>query len=138
MKNFSKSILNYFATYNETRFRFNKKIPYAWTNDELTLDLSVFPELERKFLFSILEESAISVSVGKGQYQVSIDQNLFKERLLKKIEENFNLEYLKSCIEQSQDKYANKKAYIVDDKGKLIVGKRRERFRANKNGNNVL
>jgi very-short-patch-repair endonuclease len=117
MKNFSKSILNYFATYNETRFRFSKKIPYAWTNDELTLDFSVFPELERKLLFAIVEEKPLSVKIQKGEYQVSIDQDLLKERLLKKIEENYNFEYLQSCIEQSKNQYKNKKAFIVDENG---------------------
>jgi len=117
MKNFSKSILNYFATYNETRFRFSKKIPYAWSNDELTLDFSVFPELERKLLFTILEEKPISVIIQRGEYQISIDQGLFKERLLEKVDENFNLEYLQSCLEQSKDQYKNKKAFIVDEKG---------------------
>jgi len=117
MKNFSKSILNYFATYNETRFRFSKKIPYAWTNDELTLDFSVFPELERKLLIAILEENSISIKVKKGQYQVKIDQDLFKRKLIERIEENFDLVFLESCITRSKEQFENKRAFIVDEKG---------------------
>ena len=40
MKNFAKSILNYFAVFNETRFRFSRKLPYEWSDDSFTLDLS--------------------------------------------------------------------------------------------------
>jgi uncharacterized protein len=42
MKNFAKSVLNYFAAFNETRFRFSRKLPYEWSNDSFTLDLSIF------------------------------------------------------------------------------------------------
>jgi very-short-patch-repair endonuclease len=117
MKNFSKSILNYFATYNETRFRFNKKIPYTWTDDELTLDFSVFPELEREFLFPITENKPFSITIKKGQHQISLEQDIFKDLVLKKISQNFNLDYLESSIDQSEQNFANKKAFIVDDKG---------------------
>jgi hypothetical protein len=39
MDKFTKSILNYFATYTETRFRFQTKISYKWTDDLLTADM---------------------------------------------------------------------------------------------------
>ena len=50
MKNFAKSILNYFAAFNETRFRFSSKLPYEWSNDPFTLDFSVFPAFEKQLL----------------------------------------------------------------------------------------
>ena len=53
MKNFAKSILNYFATFNETRFRFSKKVSYAWTGDTFTLNLSVFPQFESALLDAV-------------------------------------------------------------------------------------
>lgn len=34
MRNFAKSVLNYFATYTETRFRFaTKRLAYQWADD---------------------------------------------------------------------------------------------------------
>ena len=36
MKNFAKSVLNYFAAFNETKFRFSRKLPYEWTDDSLS------------------------------------------------------------------------------------------------------
>jgi len=42
MRAFAKSILNYFAAYTETRFRFSRKLPFEWTEDALTLDMYVF------------------------------------------------------------------------------------------------
>ena len=43
MSKLPKQILNYFATFTETRFNFRRLINYKWTNNELTLDLSFFP-----------------------------------------------------------------------------------------------
>ncbi len=119
MKNFSKSILNYFATYNETRFRFNKKIPYAWSNDEFTLDFSVFPELERVLLASIIKNQPFAIEIKPQQYQVEIDANDFKTQLLDQIEENYTLDYLESCLASSRNQYASNKAFIVDQNGKV-------------------
>jgi hypothetical protein len=50
MKHFAKSILNYFATFNETRFRFGtKKLAYQWADHQQyaldILDLAVFPDV---------------------------------------------------------------------------------------------
>ena len=36
MKNLPKEILNYFATFTETRFNFRRLINYKWSNNELT------------------------------------------------------------------------------------------------------
>jgi len=55
MKKFAKSILNYFATYTETRFNFRKKIDYKWTDDSLTSDLSVFPDFQKKILDALAQ-----------------------------------------------------------------------------------
>lgn len=119
MKNFSKSILNYFATYNETRFRFTKKIPYAWSNDEFTLDFSVFPELERIFLDSILKNQSFSIEIKPDQYQICLDVNDFKAQILAQIQENYNLDYLESCLQSSKNQYANKRAFSADSNGNL-------------------
>ena len=53
MNKLPKEILNYFATFTETRFNFRRLINYKWTNSELTLDLSFFPEFQRTLLNKI-------------------------------------------------------------------------------------
>jgi len=100
MNTFTKSILNYFATYTETRFRFQTKIRYKWTDDSLTAELSVFPEFQKKVLDSIKNKAVLNISVKQGEYSVSLSEDDFKKALLQKLETNYNLEFLKDCIEQ--------------------------------------
>ena len=42
----SANILNYFAVFTETRFNFRTIINCRWTNNELTLDLSILQDLQ--------------------------------------------------------------------------------------------
>ena len=104
MKKFAKSILNYFATYTETRFNFRKKIDYKWTDDSLTSDLSVFPDFQKKILGSIKNGKKFNFEIKRGEYKVGLDENTFKQKLVNKLESDYNLEYLKTCIKQSRDK----------------------------------
>ena len=53
MNKLPKEILNYFATFTETRFNFRRLINYKWTNNELTLDLSLFPSFQSLLLEKI-------------------------------------------------------------------------------------
>jgi hypothetical protein len=101
MNTFAKSILNYFATYTETRFRFKSKSLYKWTNDHLTCDFPVFPEFQKKLLDTIKAKSQIDFSVRKGEYTIVLDNNVFKERLIKQLEDQYSLEYLKTCVEET-------------------------------------
>jgi hypothetical protein len=102
MEKFTKSILNYFATYTETRFRFQTKIRYKWTDDIFTAELSVFPEFQKKVLDSIKNKSVLNISVKQGEYSVSLSEDDFKKALLKKLDTNYNLEFLENCIEQAR------------------------------------
>jgi len=104
MEQFAKSILNYFATYTETRFNFRKKIDYKWTNDSLTSDLSVFPQFQRKILSSIKEGVPFNLPISKGEYSVSLDESSFRDELLKKLDSDYGLRFLRSCIEQARDR----------------------------------
>lgn len=89
MKNFAKSILNYFATYNETRFNFKKKITYAWTNNELTLDLNIFEEFASSLFGQLSTDKKVDFKIKQGQYRVEIDQNDFKSRLSETIKNDY-------------------------------------------------
>jgi len=95
MKNFAKSILNYFATYNETRFNFDKKIIYSWTNNELTLDINIFKEFTQQIFDQLKNNTNIFLTVKQGQYTISIDSDSFKNEIVS----FFNDKYDSICQE---------------------------------------
>ncbi len=76
MKSLSKEILNYFATYTETRFNFKRLINYKWTNNEFTLDLSLFPEFQEMLLQKIKNGNLVPHIIKKGDYAVKISGEL--------------------------------------------------------------
>ena len=96
MKNFSKSILNYFATYNETRFRFNTRVAQKWTNNELTLDVAIFPEFQRNIVTQLNSNKTFNLSVKKDQYQIRLDLNDFKQEIKKICKQLCTIKVLKS------------------------------------------
>lgn len=100
MKNFSKSILNYFAAFNETRFRFGSKLSYEWSNDSFTLDFSVFPTFQKKLIDSIVLGAPFRFDIRKGEYTVILDSEEFKKALLAHFEADLNVAFLDACIEQ--------------------------------------
>jgi len=51
--NLSANVLNYFAAFTETRFNFRTLINYRWTNNDLTLDLSIFQDFRDALLQKI-------------------------------------------------------------------------------------
>ncbi len=106
MKNFAKSVLNYFAAFNETRFRFSRKLPYEWTDDPYTLDLSVFPVFQKQLLDSITQGTPITIEVRKGDHTVSLDSEEVKEKLNPAIDLNLNAEFLKTVIENKRTQIA--------------------------------
>ena len=129
MEKFTKSILNYFATYTETRFRFDTKIGYKWTDDIFTADLSVFPDFQKKILNLIKDRKALDISVKKGEYSVSIDEVSFKRELFQRLNDHYTIDFLKNCIGQARDKLKN----IESDK--LIIlgeGKTQGEIKPNK------
>jgi len=102
MEKFEKSILNYFAAYTETRFNFQKKTDYKWTDNTLTVDFSVFPKFQNKILNAIKNGKQFNFEIKRGDYTVFLEENIFKQIIVSKIKSNYNLEYLKNCLEQSQ------------------------------------
>ena len=87
MKNFSKSILNYFATYTETRFRFTtKRLAYQWADDQHqaidVLDLGVFRDVQTRILDCVAGNKPINIGVQRGEYAIRLDGRPVAERLL--------------------------------------------------------
>lgn len=104
MRDFAKSILNYFAAYSETRFRFNKRLPYEWADDATTLDLSVFPEFERELLAAVASGQPFSLAVPPGRYTVSLEPDAVRASLDKLITDELSAQFLAEQIAEVQER----------------------------------
>jgi len=103
MQNFAKSILNYFATFNETRFLFSKKVAYSWTSDIFTFDLSVFPQFESLLLDAISANRPLSITVREGDHAVLLDGLTFKHDLESALKGPYGPEYLADCLNKARE-----------------------------------
>ncbi|MCG6537939.1 MAG: hypothetical protein L7F78_25290, partial [Syntrophales bacterium LBB04] len=120
MKNLPKKILNYFATFTETRFNFKRHINYKWTNNELTLDLSLFPEFQITLLNKIKDGDLSPVIIKQGEHTISIPKDLLLIEIEKLFNEQFNKDYLEKCIFDEFAQVAEKnKIFNLDDNGNL-------------------
>ena len=117
MRNFTKSILNYFAAFSETRFRFSRKLPYEWSEDSFTLDLSVFPDFQRLLLDSVAQGHPFRLEVHGGEYTVPLDSSEIKKNLLCTLQEKLNQTYLQENINQILEKL--REEFPDDDPMKL-------------------
>ena len=79
MKKLTKSLLNYYAAFNETRFRYTTKINYAWTDDYQTLDFSLFPEFSKQVIEKITLQQEIDFDIKNNDYALFLDQEDFKK-----------------------------------------------------------
>jgi hypothetical protein len=104
MKNFSKAILNYYATFNETRFRFQTRIGYSWTNDLATLDFSVYPEFEKELLKCLNDCDGLNVVIKRGQHALKFNLNELSAEITKNIQDKYSLDYLLNTYEQNNPK----------------------------------
>ncbi len=127
MKNLPKEILNYFATFTETRFNFRRLINYKWSNNELTLDLSFFPEFQELLLKKIKLGDLSSISIKQGDYTIKIDKAEIVSEVKKLLVDKFNANYLEQCI---KDEYAHivnqNRTFVADKNGDLILAEDNE------------
>jgi hypothetical protein len=116
MKNFAKSILNYFATYTETRFRFaTKRLAYQWTDDPLdVLDLGVFPDAQARILDWVAANKPINISVQKGEYAVRLNGRPVGECLLTYLNEDGSIAAFESLL-RDQGFYSENKGQEETD-----------------------
>ncbi len=115
MKNFAKSILNYFATYTETRFRFaTKRLAYQWADDQHhaldVLDFGVFPDVQARILDCVAANKPINISVQKGEYAIRLNGRPVAERLLAYVNEDGSVAALESLLRDY--------GFYLEDKGK--------------------
>lgn len=109
-KNFAKSVLNYFATYTETRFRFaTKRLAYRWADDQHhaldVLDLAIFPDVQARILDCVAANHPINVRVQKGEYTIPLDGRPLVQRLLSYINQENGTDALEKEL-RDHDFYA--------------------------------
>lgn len=122
MKNLPKEILNYFATFTETRFNFRRLINYKWTNNELTLDLSLFPEFQLLLLKKIKEGDLSPIVIKQGEHAILIPKDLLLVEIEKLLKGKFNKDYLEKCILNEYTQVAEQnKIFIMGDNGDLMI-----------------
>ncbi|MEI7621360.1 MAG: AAA domain-containing protein [Candidatus Moraniibacteriota bacterium] len=98
MNNLSKSILNYFATFTETRFNFKRMVNYRWTNNELTLDLPLYPEFQALLLDSIKSGKSADITIKPGQYKLSLSKEDIILAITNAINGGLDKEYLEKLL----------------------------------------
>jgi very-short-patch-repair endonuclease len=113
MKNFAKSVLNYFATYTETRFRFaTRNLAYQWADDQQlamdVLDLAVFPDVQARILDCVATNQPINVSLQQGEYAIPLNGRPLVQRLLDFTKRENGLEALEKDL-RSHDFYAEER-----------------------------
>lgn len=115
MKKLTKSLLNYYAAFNETRFRFTTKINYAWTDDYQTLDFSLFPEFSKQIVEKISLQQEIEFDIKNNDYALFLDQDEFKNVTVEKITKGYGDEYLRNCINQAKEKMSEKTIIVGNE-----------------------
>ena len=98
------SILNYFAAFTETRFNFHTLINYRWTNDELTLDLSLFRDFTQMLFERIKSGDIAALSVRPNEHTLSLLGEDILIEIEKALSNKFDISYLNTCIEQERQK----------------------------------
>ncbi len=97
-----KEILNYFATFTETRFNFRRLINYKWTNSELTLDFSLFPEFQNQLLEKIKNGDLTPIAITQNQYSIIIPKGLILTEIQKLIVEILNFSAYEKFLQDEE------------------------------------
>lgn len=103
MRNFAKSILNYFATYTETRFRFDKRnLAYQWADGQqlnmAVLDLAVFPEVQARIVDCIAASRPVELEIKKGECAIRLSGKPLVERLLEYVSKDGGVDSLEKLL----------------------------------------
>lgn len=102
------SILNYYAAFTETKFNFKTLIAYRWTNNELTLDLSLFENFQALLLQHFKSGETTPISIRPSQYTLSISKEDIRIEIEKALADQFNLKRLETLITQELTKNLEK------------------------------
>jgi very-short-patch-repair endonuclease len=105
VRNFAKSVLNYFATYTETRFRFaTKRLAYQWADDQHhvldVLDLGVFPSVQAHILDCVAANQPINLSVQQGEHTIRLDGQIVAQHLQAFVDRDDKASVLESLLRE--------------------------------------
>lgn len=115
-----REILNYFATFTETRFNFKRLINYKWTNNELTLDLSFFPEFQLFLLGKIKAGDLSPVLIKQNEYTIVISKDALIIEIQKLLQGSFTAAFLDKCIRDEYTVVTEKdKTFCIGANGEL-------------------
>ncbi len=89
----STTILNYFAAFTETKFNFRTLINYRWTNNELTLDLSIFQDFQDIILQRIKSGDNTPLTVKSNEHIISLSGDKVLLEINEAISDRFGLDY---------------------------------------------
>ncbi|MBW6484996.1 MAG: AAA family ATPase [Syntrophobacterales bacterium] len=120
MKKLPKEILNYFATFTETRFNFRRLINYKWTNNELTLDLSLFPTFQTRLLQKIKTGDLSPVTIKQNEYTIVISKEVLQLDVEALLQNKVNKSYLDKCLTDEYALIAQNKAFIADQRCEIV------------------
>jgi very-short-patch-repair endonuclease len=104
------SILNYYAAFTETKFNFKTLINYRWTNNALTLDLSLFQLFQDQLLQRIKTGDTTPISIRDNEYTLSISGKDIGTEVDKALSVQLDMAYLESCIARELSKIQEKQA----------------------------
>jgi len=115
----SSAILNYFAAFTETRFNFRTLINYRWTDNELTLDLSIFQDFQDQLISRIRSGDHSPITIKSNEHVLTLSGDKVFLAVSKEFSERFGLDYLRSCVEAEFQKVAEKNRVFVSGEGGL-------------------
>ena len=109
----ASSILNYFAAFTETRFNFRTLINYKWTDDELTLDLSIFRNFQDQLISKIKSGDNTPISIRSNDHVVKLSGDKVFLAISKELSDRFGSSYLTTCIDDEYKKAVEKNKILV-------------------------
>lgn len=95
----ASSILNYFAAFTETRFNFRTLINYRWTDNELTLDLSIFQDFQDQLIARIMCGDQSPIAIKSNEHVLKLSGDKVFLGISRELSERFGPDYLKGCVE---------------------------------------
>jgi len=120
MNQLPKEILNYFATFTETRFNFKRLVNYRWTNNEFTLDLPLYPNFQKTLLDLIKEGEISNISISPGQHIVSIKKEDIIQLITNIIHTKYSKDFFDDLLKEERIK-ANNITECTEEEGQLLI-----------------
>lgn len=114
----ASSILNYFAAFTETRFNFRTLINYGWTDNELTLDLSIFQGFQDQLIAKIRAGDRSPISIKSNEHVLKLSGDDVFSAISRELSGKYGPAYLKVCVDTECRKVAdNNRVFVCGEDG---------------------